>query len=430
MFFVDGVLRGSLAHKAKIKPGDVITHINKKEVTDGLMYGYLISSNDVVVIDIMKKNGKKRTVEIENDYEDIGILNNRPMVENPKSCHNKCIFCFIDQLPKGLREPLYFKDDDTRLSFLTGNYVTFTNMKEDEFEDILKMHLSPVNVSVHTTDDSLRKKMLNNRFAGGIKDKIKRLVENNITVNAQIVLCKGINDEEHLENTIKDLYKLGVNSLSVVPMGQTKFRENLEQVELFSKEDCRKVIETINKYGDIAYKEKGKRFVYPADEFFVKGEALLPESSYYDEFEQIENGVGMLASFKEGFFENKIYEKVKKAKKIKKKTVVTSYAAYATIKELCDDFMKKCDCDIEVVKIKNNFFGENITVSGLLTGVDIVEQLKGKELGTVLVPKNIFRAEGDITLDGMTLKDIKKGLGCEVIVSENDGCEFMNCLYE
>lgn len=427
MYFVDEVLKGSLAHKAKIKQGDVITHINNKEVTDGLMYGYLISSNEEVVIDIIGKNGKKKTVEIENDYDDIGVINNRPMVENPKSCHNKCIFCFIDQLPKGLREPLYFKDDDTRLSFLTGNYVTFTNIKEEEFEDILKMHLSPINVSVHTTDDELRKKMLNNRFAGGIKDKIKRLVESNITVNAQIVLCKGINDGEHLESTIKDLYKLGVNSLSVVPMGQTKFRDGLCKVELFTKEDCKKVIETINKYGEIAYKERKKRFVYPADEFFVKGEIPVPSASYYDEFEQIENGVGMLASFKQEFFENDIYET---RKQVKKKTVVTSYAAFDTIKALCDAFLKKCDGDIQVVKIKNDFFGENITVSGLLTGVDITNQLKGMDLGTVVVPKNIFRAEGDITLDGMTLQDIKDILGCEVIVSENDGYEFMNCLYE
>lgn len=429
MYFVDEVLRGSLAKSAKIKPGDSITHINGVEVTDGLLYGYLVSSSDEITVDLQDKKGKKRTVVIENDYEDIGIVSNRPMVENPKNCHNKCIFCFIDQLPCGMREPLYFKDDDTRLSFLTGNYVTFTNMKEAEFENILKMRLSPINVSVHTTNDELRKKMLNNRFADGITTKIKRLIENHITVNAQIVLCKGWNDGVELEKTIKDLYELGVNSLSVVPMGQTRYREKLQQVELFTKEDCREVIAIIDKYGDISQKERGKRFVYPSDEFFVKGEIPIQKEEYYDGFPQIENGVGMLTSFENEYFQAK-KSFFKKPKKIKKKTIVTSYSAYDMFVKLCEDFKKDCPCDIEVVKIKNNFFGENITVAGLLTGKDIIDQLKEKELGTVVLPKNIFRSEGDLTLDGMTFKEIKKALKTKVLLCENNGCDFFNRLYE
>lgn len=429
MYYVDEVLRGSLAKKAKIKVGDCITHINNREVTDGLLFGYLISSSPVVTLDIVTKKGKKRTVEIENDYEDIGIVSERPMVENPKSCHNKCIFCFIDQLPCGMREPLYFKDDDIRLSFLTGNYVTFTNMKEEEFENILKMRLSPINVSVHTTNDELRKKMLNNRFAGGIKDKIKRLIENHITVNAQIVLCKGWNDGEELEKSIKDLYELGVNSLSVVPMGQTKYREKLQQVELFTKEDCRNVVEIINKYGEISQKEQGKRFVYPSDEFFVKGEIPVPDESYYDGFPQIENGVGMLTSFEGEFFEGKNDLKRRK-KRLKKKTIVTSYSAYDMFVRLCNEFKKEFDCEIEVVKIKNNFFGEHITVAGLLTATDIIEQLKNRDLGMVVLPKNIFRSEGDLTLDGKTFKDIKNALKTKVVLCENNGCDFFNCLHK
>lgn len=429
MYYVDEVLRGSLAKKARIKAGDSITHINNKEITDGLLYGYIVSSSPVVTLDIVTKKGKKRTVEIENDYEDIGIVSQRPMVENPKSCHNKCIFCFIDQLPCGMREPLYFKDDDTRLSFLTGNYVTFTNMKEEEFENILKMRLSPINVSVHTTNDELRKKMLNNRFAGGISDKIKRLIENHITVNAQIVLCKGWNDGKELEKSIKELYELGVNSLSVVPMGQTKYRDKLEKVELFSKEDCVNVVNIINKYGDISMKEQGKRFVYPSDEFFVKGEIPVPDEEYYDGFPQIENGVGMLTSFENEFFEKKNTVKLKK-KKLKKKTIVTSYSAYDMFVRLCDNFKKENPCDIEVCKIKNNFFGEHITVAGLLTAEDIIEQLKDKDLGTVVLPKNVFRAEGDFTLDGKTFKDIKKALKTKVVLCDNCGSDFFECLCE
>ncbi len=427
MYYVEDVIKNSLAYKKHIRKGDFITHINSQEVTDGLMYGYLICDKKVT-LNVLKPDNKRYIVTIHNNYEDIGIINNGPMVENPKSCHNKCIFCFIDQLPKGMRQPLYFKDDDTRLSFLTGNYVTFTNMKDEEFESIIKMRLSPVNVSVHSTEDDLRKKMLNNRFAGGIKEKIKRLIENNITVNAQIVLCKGWNDKEHLETSLKDLYNLGVNSVSVVPMGQTKFRDKLTKVELFTKKDCAEVIKTINKYGDIAYKEKGVRFVYPADEFFIKAEIPIPDINYYDDFPQIENGVGMIASFKDEFKLESFYSK-KEKKQIENKVVVTGYAAYDTVKELVDSFNERFSCNIKTVKIKNNFFGENITVSGLLTATDIIEQLKGKKTEKLLLPKNMFRAEGDVTLDDMTAHDIENALSCEVIVCETDGIEFLKNLY-
>lgn len=427
MYYVEDVIKNSLAYKKHIRKGDFITHINSKEVTDGLMYGYLICDKKVT-LNVLKPDNKNYIVTIHNNYEDIGIINNGPMVENPKSCHNKCIFCFIDQLPKGMREPLYFKDDDTRLSFLTGNYVTFTNMKDDEFENIIKMHLSPVNVSVHSTEDDLRKKMLNNRFAGGIKEKIKRLIDNNITVNAQIVLCKGWNDKEHLETSLKDLYDLGVNSVSVVPMGQTKYREKLTEVELFTKEDCICVINTINKYGDISYKERGCRFVYPADEFFIKGEIPIPNIEYYDDFPQIENGVGMIASLKDEFNLERFCLKNRK-KKIENKVIVTGYAAYDTVKKLVDDFNEKFESNIETIKIKNNFFGENITVSGLLTATDVIEQLKIKKIEKLLLPKNMFRAQGDVTLDDFTKADIEKALSCEVIVCEADGGELLKNLY-
>jgi len=428
MYFVEGVKKHSLALTAGLKKGDIITHINGEEVTDGLMYGYLLCSPSVK-IDFTDSKGNKKTAIINNDYEDIGVINERPMVENPKSCHNKCIFCFIDQLPKGLRDPLYFKDADSRLSFLTGNYVTLTNVSDKEFEDIIKMRLSPINISVHTTNDELRKKMLNNRFAGGIKNKIKRLIEENIVVNAQIVLCKGFNDKKELENSLSDLYSLEVNSVSVVPMGQTKFREGLTQVESFTKEDAAAIIDLINKYGDKSLSERGYRFVYPADEFFITAELPIPESDYYDDFPQIENGVGMLSSFKDEFDIINFKKQHKHIKKVSKKTVVTSYAAYSTLKELIDKFNSEFDADIELIRIKNQFFGEKITVAGLITGCDIVNQLKEKVKGKLLVPRSIFRSEGDLTLDGMTIKDMEKELSCKIETAGNNGYEFLEKLY-
>jgi putative radical SAM enzyme (TIGR03279 family) len=423
MYYVDDVVKNSLAYRAKIKKGDIITHINDEIVTDGLCYGFLVCQKE---IKLTIKNGldEQRIVHIKNNFEDIGIINNRPLIEDPKSCHNKCLFCFIDQLPKGLRKPLYFKDDDSRLSFLTGNYVTLTNIKDAELDTLIKMRLSPINISVHTTNDDLRIKMLKNKNAGQINEKIKKLIDNNITVNAQIVLVKNYNDKEELSKTIKDLYALGVNSLSVVPVGITKFRENLVELEPFTKEDCKSIIKTIKAFGTSFYKDSFNRFVYPADEFFVKGELELPKYSFYDDFPQIENGVGMLASFIKEF--NTALRTKALPENNKKKTVATSVAAYNTIKMLVDKSNAKFDLNIDVIKIVNNFFGENITVAGLLTAKDIITQLKNKDIKNLLLPSAILRSEGDLTLDDMAINDIEKALNCKVTLVENDGRDFLN----
>ncbi len=423
MYYVDGVKENSLAERHGLCAGDIITHINGEEVTDGLTYGFLICEESLM-IDFLR-NGKTHRVMIPNQYEDIGILNDRPFIENPKSCRNKCIFCFIDQLPKGMRKPLYFKDDDSRLSFLTGNYVTLTNMKEEEIEKIVKMRLSPVNISVHTTNDQLRVKMLHNKNAGGILQKINYLVESGITVNAQIVLCKGWNDGEELDRSLTDLYEAQVNSVSVVPIGLTQFRDGLTQIEPFTKEDCKKVIEQIHKISSRAYKEIGTRFVYPADEFFVKGEIPLPSAAYYDDFPQIENGVGLLSSFVKEF---NLSFSHKKPKPVREKLVATSQAAYPTLSRLVERFNEKFGTKIETVAIKNQFFGDKITVAGLLTASDIISQLKGKDISYLMLPSSILRAEGDLTLDDKTISDIETALNCEVILNENDGKSFLDAL--
>ncbi len=423
MYYVDGIKENSLAESAGLLPGDVITHINGEEVTDGLMYGFLMC-NDCLEIDFIR-NQEIKKITINNHFEDIGIINDRPFIENPKSCRNKCIFCFIDQLPKGMRKPLYFKDDDSRLSFLTGNYVTLTNMKEEEIENIVRMRLSPVNISVHTTNDELRIKMLHNKNAGGILEKIHYLVENGITVNAQIVLCKGWNDREELTKSLTDLYEAEVNSVSVVPIGLTQFRDGLTQIEPFLKEDCRQIIKQIHQISNRAYREIGTRFVYPADEFFIKGEIPLPSAAYYDDFPQIENGVGLLSSFVKEF--NLSFAR-RKPKPVHDKLVATSEAAYPTLLELVKRFNEKFQTNIEAIPIKNKFFGNKITVAGLLTASDIISQLQGKKISYLMLPSSILRSEGDLTLDDKTISDIEVALGCEVILNENDGKSFLDAL--
>lgn len=434
------VLKGSIAEEAGIQPGDCILEINGERIKDIFDYRFLITDENVNMV-IRKENGDIWDIDIEKDtYEDMGIEFEDPMIDSAKSCANKCIFCFIDQLPKGMRETLYFKDDDTRLSFLTGNYVTLTNISDKELDRIIKYHMSPINISVHSTNPSVRKLMLGNRFAGNILERIKKLVNAGITVNCQIVLCRGINDQEELDRTIKDLSDLypGVGSISVVPVGITKYREGLYPLVPYDGEESKKVLEQVEGWQKKLLEEKGSRVVYAADEFYIMAEKELPGYEEYEGFPQLENGVGMVALFKEEFFEYLEDEEAglnekgvnadEKAVKDRIVSVATGISAYKIIKKLAEELENRYNnLKINVYPVENRFFGKYVTVAGLLTGQDIVNGLKDKELGQVLlIPKNMLKSDEDVFLDDYTVEKVGTLLNVKVKVLEVNGKAFVD----
>ena len=378
----------------------------------------------------VKREDKTLYFVIEKEeYDDIGLLFSTYLTDEKKRCRNNCIFCFIDQNPKGMRETVYFKDDDERLSFLMGNYVTLTNLKDTDIERIIKMRISPVNISVHTTDCELRVMMMRNRCAGDCLKYIKQLDEGGITINAQLVLCKGINDGKYLEKSLTDLTNLqNIDSIALVPCGLTGHREGLYPLEPFDKESAEKVIEIANKYGDICLIEKGRRLVYPSDEFYLLANRELPDEDFYEGYPQLENGVGMIRSDTVEFLE--CLENLPALEYNRKVTVATGVAAADFIAQLAKTATEKYkNLAVEVVAIRNDFFGGHVTVSGLVTGGDIIAQLKGKDLGDeLLIPENMLRAEGDLFLDNVSLEDVEKALDIKVRVTEKGGyalCEAM-----
>lgn len=426
---VQKVAPGSIAEEAGIEPGDKILSINNKKIKDVFDYRYLIA-NEEFLIEVQKTNGEIWEVEIEKDEdEDLGIEFTTYLMNKATNCRNKCIFCFIDQLPKGLRETLYFKDDDMRLSFLTGNYVTLTNVTMQEIDRIVKYKLSPINISVHTMNPELRKRMLCNKFAGDIKDKIKRLIKGGISINCQIVLCREINDGKELNNTLKELslFLPNLKSISLVPVGITKFRDGLEKLIPYDKESSKKVISQIQKWQKIFLEKCNSRIVYGADEFYIMADISIPEYNEYEDFPQIENGVGLIASFKNEF-DNYIASNNLSLNDFKKISIATGVFSYNFIKGLSSQLEKLLNdklC-INVYCIQNNFFGKNITVTGLLTGTDLIEQLSGKDLGDeLLISKCTLKAEEDIFLDNITVKELSEKLNTKVTIVPNNGSDFV-----
>ena len=355
-------------------------------------------------------------------------------MDKKHTCQNGCVFCFIDQLPPGMRESLYFKDDDDRLSFLHGNYVTLTNLKDADIDRIIKMHISPVNVSVHTTNPELRVKMMKNKHAGEVLSYLGRMADAGIALCTQIVLCKGLNDGAELDRTMHDLIKYhpSLRSCAIVPVGLTKYREKLYPLEAFSPEECAAVIEQVNAYGNWCLKEYGTRIFYCSDEFYVRAGLPLPSDDYYEDYSQIENGVGMLTSMKSEFdFElNYLDELLDSFHAPRTVSVATGMAAHEHIASLAKELMARVDgLTVNVYPIVNNFFGHSVTVAGLLTGGDVVDQLSGKNLGDeLLFPAVMLRADGDVFLDDMTPAELSTRLGVPVRASENDGAKFIASL--
>ena len=416
---------------AGVSAGDTLVAINGNDIADVLDYRFYLAERTVTLS--LLRDGTPHTVVIHKDvYDDIGLDFETPLMDKKQCCANRCIFCFIDQLPKGLRPSLYFKDDDSRLSFLHGNYITLTNMKEADIDRIIKMHISPVNVSVHTTNPTLRCEMMKNRRAGEVLSYLDKMAEAGIRLCGQIVLCRGINDGAELDHTMQDLAKLhpAMSSVSIVPAGLTRYREGLYPLTPFTPEECRAVIAQVNAFGDRCERELGARIFCCSDEFYLKGEIPLPDEAYYGDYEQIENGVGMLRSLMTEFGRELEYiEDYIPANGVKNRhvTVVTGKTAAPTMRALAEALMRKeKSITVNVFEVKNNFFGPEITVAGLLTGHDVAEQLVGKDLGDeLLFPATMLRAEGDLFLCGMTPAELSERLHVPVRPVKGEGTELL-----
>ena len=428
---------GSVAEEMGIEPGDVLLAINGTEITDIFDYQYLIQ-DDYIEVSILKPDGEEWLLEIDKEYdEDLGIVFENGLMDEYRSCRNKCIFCFIDQMPQGMRETLYFKDDDSRLSFLQGNYVTLTNMSDEDVERIIKYRLSPINISFQTTNPELRCMMLNNRFAGQALEQVKKLYDAGITMNGQIVLCKGINDGAELMRSISDLtaYLPHLESVSVVPVGLSRYRDGLYPLEPFHKEDAREVLQCIHEWQNKIYPEYGLHFVHASDEWYVLAEEELPEAERYDGYLQLENGVGMLRLLLDEFDEAMAQlneENVKYESCSGEMSVVTGRLAYPYMLDLARQMMARfSNLNIHVYAITNDFFGEQITVSGLLTGRDIIHQLQGKKLGDrVLLPQNVLRSGEDYFLDDVTVEEMENALQVKVDIVKSSGHDFVHTVLE
>lgn len=421
---ISGVAPGSIAEESGIEKGDTLKYIDGRTVLDILEYKFLCAT-EFLTLTIEKANGEIEEIEIEKDeYEDLGLEFEYPLLSRAKSCSNKCIFCFIDQLPKGMRKSLYFKDDDSRLSFLQGNYVTLTNLSEEEIMSAAKMRISPINVSVHTTDPELRMKMMGNKNAGRLLDIMKLFSKNGIVMNCQIVLCRGINDGENLKKTIEDLMQLDVSSVSAVPVGLSDHREGLYPLTAYDKESAAEVIDIIEEYQKTARAKLGTRFIYASDEFYLMAEREIPPYENYEDFPQIENGVGLIASMKDEF-----YDALEDVSGEYRKTVsiATGYSIYDFISEISHELEKKAEgLKINVYKIENTVFGKNITVSGLLCGKDIINALKDKELGeTLYISKSMLRSGENVLLDDLTTTDLEHEFNVKVVAVESDGYDFI-----
>lgn len=426
---VAGVRQKSPAARHGIRAGDILDKVNGHEISDVLDYRFYIADTEVT-LEIIRGNDTINVLIRKETYDDIGLEFESYLMDEQRRCKNKCIFCFIDQLPKGMRKTLYFKDDDSRLSFLFGNYITLTNITEHEIERIISMRISPVNISVHTTNPSLRREMMNNRFAGENLAIIQRFADAGILMNCQIVLCPGINDGAELDRTLYDLSGLcpAVQSVAVVPVGLTKHRKGLAPLRPFTADEAVKAVRQVEKIGERMLKTLGARVFYPADELYLKAGLPVPSEEFYGDFPQLENGVGLVALFKSEF--DRALKERRKRPKGSRIIVATGAAAAPFINGLVDMACKKYgELNAEVVPVINRFFGETIDVAGLVTGRDLIEQLKPRASGGVLlIPSAMLRHDGDLFLDDISPGDVQNALGLKVVVVPVDGGSFLSAL--
>lgn len=422
------VERKSPAYKAGIRAGDELFSVNGhviRDVLDYKFYGY----EERVALTL-----QDREVILEKGAgEDIGIAFESYLMDKAKRCANRCIFCFIDQLPPNMRETLYFKDDDARMSFLLGNYITLTNLSEEDVERMIRMRINPINISVHATDPDVRVQMLRNPNAGRCMDLLRRFADADMVLNCQIVACPGVNDGEVLRNSLRDLMSLwpAINSVSVVPVGLTKYRDGLYPLTPVDQECAREIISIVEEFSNQSLEENGTRVVYPSDELFIKAQMDLPDAEYYEEYPQLENGVGMIALLRDEFHQE--LAKVSRKAKIRPFTVATGVSAAPFIAKLIDELEEKCDNVItwNVVPVINRFFGENVNVAGLTTGKDLIDALKGENLGErVLIPDVMLRHQSNVFLDDVTVDAVEQELGVPVRVVPSGGDELLKAILE
>lgn len=432
---ITGVASGSIGEELELEAGDELLSINNCEIKDVFDYHYYMNEEYLTVL-VRKADGEEWELDIEKEYEeDLGLSFSEGLMDSYRSCHNKCMFCFIDQMPKGMRDTLYFKDDDARLSFLQGNYITLTNMKDEDLERIILYKLSPINISIHTMNPTLRCDMLHNRFAGNALKKLQRLYNAGIEMNSQIVLCKGYNDGAELERSIKELSDFipHMKSLSVVPVGLTKYRDNLAPLEIFNQLEAIEVLNLIEKWQEKLLKDHGTRFVFPSDEWFLIAKKNIPNEEYYEGYGQIENGVGMIRSLLEEINTALLNHK---KEPIKNPSKSLSFATGKLAAPIIENIMKKVNCIYpnirgKVYMIENDFFGHDITVAGLLTGQDIIKQLKDKELGEYLILPDVLLRDGeDVLLDDITVSDIETELKIKIKIAASHGDSLINAIVD
>lgn len=429
---------GSIASELELEPGDKLLNINGNVVEDIFDYEYYVDSESMVML-VEKTDGELWELEIENDYEDLGLTFENGLMSDYKSCSNKCIFCFIDQMPPGMRDTLYFKDDDTRLSFLQGNYVTLTNMKEHDIQRIIDFKLAPINISVHTTNPKLRCDMLHNRFAGQVLQMMDRLYEAHTPMNGQIVLCREINDGAELDRSIRDLkeYLPYMESVSVVPVGLSKYREGLHPLKPFDQASACEALEIIEGWQEKLYQEHGTHFVHASDEFYILAKRPLPEEGRYDGFPQLENGVGMLR-----LMDTEVTEALEHGGEAdggeadggeanrETVSIATGYLAHPYLQQQVDKITARYpQKQVTLFPIRNDFFGEMITVAGLVTGQDIIRQLSGQDLGDrLLLPACMFRSGEEVFLDDITREDVQNALQVPVNIVKSSGQDFVKAV--